>query len=76
MNTLEKAKLTASIRHIARFLKSGILIYNSEVSDTANSKTRKRGRRTEAIARRFAFHANPIRFFGTDFATDSNYITH
>ena len=30
MDTLEKAELTASICHIARFLKLGILIYNSE----------------------------------------------
>ena len=35
MDTLEKAKLTSSIGHIARFLKSGILIYNPGVSDTA-----------------------------------------
>ena len=31
MDTLEKAALTASIRHIARFLKSEIPIYNSEI---------------------------------------------
>ena len=56
MDALEKAGLTASIHHIARFLKSGILIYNSEVSDTTGSKTRKRRRRTQAIAKSFAFH--------------------
>ena len=44
MDTLEKAELTASIRHIARFLKSEIQIYNSEVPDTADRKTR--GRKT------------------------------
>ena len=30
-DTLEKAALTASIRHIVRFLKSEIPIYNSEI---------------------------------------------
>ena len=76
MDTLGKAEPTASMCHVARFLKPGIPIHNSEVSDTAGRKTRKMWRRTEAIAKRFVFHANPIRFFGTDFATDSNYITH
>ena len=38
MYTLEKAELFASIRHIRRFLKSGIPIYNSEVPDTAGRK--------------------------------------
>ena len=41
MDTLEKAELNASIRHIAKFLKSGIPIYNSEVLDTAGRKTRR-----------------------------------
>ena len=58
MDTLEKAELTASIRHIARFLKSEIQIYNSEVPDTADRKTR--GRKTQEIAKRFAFHRNEI----------------
>ena len=40
MDTLEKAELTASI--IGRFLKSGILIFSSEVPDTAGSKTRRK----------------------------------
>ena len=31
MDTLENVALTASIRHIARFLKSEISIYNSEI---------------------------------------------
>ena len=57
MNTLEKVEVTASIRHIARFLKSGIPIYNAEVTDTAGRKTR---RRAKAIAKRFAFHAKAI----------------
>ena len=34
---------------------SGIPIYNSEVSDTADRKTR---RRTQAITKCYAFHAN------------------
>ena len=42
MDSLEKAELTASIRHIAKFLKSGIPIYNSEVPDMAGRKTRRR----------------------------------
>ena len=55
IDTLEKAELTASIRHIAIFLKSGIPIFNSEVPDTAGRETRRRRRkrRTEAIAKRF-----------------------
>ena len=32
MDTFENAELTASIRHIARFLKSGIPIYNFKLS--------------------------------------------
>ena len=38
MDTLEKTKLTASIRRIGRLLGSGIPIYNSEVPDTACRK--------------------------------------
>ena len=49
---------TASIRHIARFLKSDILIYNSKILDTAGRKTRRIRRRTQAIAKSFAFDAN------------------
>ena len=41
MDTLEKAELTVSIRHIAIFSKSGMPIYNSEVPDTAGRKTRR-----------------------------------
>ena len=43
--TLEKAEITASIRHIARLLKTGVPIYNSDVPDTAGRKTRKKRRR-------------------------------
>ena len=42
MDTLEKSELTSSIGHIARFLKSEIPIYNSEVSDTAGSENKKK----------------------------------
>ena len=42
MDTLEKAELIASVCHVARFLKSGVPIYNSEVLDTAGRKTRRR----------------------------------
>ena len=59
MDILEKAELTASMRQIARFLKSGKPIYDSKVPDTAGRKTRTR--RTQAIPKRFAFHANPTR---------------
>ena len=62
IDTLEKAELATSIRHIAIFLKSGILIFNSEVPDTAGRKTRrrrrKRRRRTQVIAKHYALHAN------------------
>ena len=51
MNTLEKAELTASLRHIERFSKSVIPIYNPEVPDTAGRKTRRR-RRTQVIEKR------------------------
>ena len=52
MDTLENAELTSSIRHIVRFLKSGILIYNSEVPERAGRKTRRK-RGIQAIAKRF-----------------------
>ena len=42
------------------FLKSGTPLYNSEVPDTAGRKTRRR--RTQAIAKRFAFYANAKKF--------------
>ena len=60
MNTSEKAELSASIRHIERFSKSGIPIYNSEVPDMAGRKTTIRRKRTQAIAKRYAFHVNAI----------------
>ena len=42
------------------FWKSGKPIYNSEVPDTAGRKMRRkrRRRRTQGIAKRYAFHAN------------------
>ena len=52
MITSEKGEITASFRHIERF--SEIPIFNSKVPDTAGRKTR----RTQAIAKRYAFHAN------------------
>ena len=42
MDSLEKAELTTSIRHIAKFLKSGISIYNSEVPDMTGRKIEKK----------------------------------
>ena len=50
MDTSGKAKLTASIRYIGGFLKSGIPIYNSKAPDMAGRKARRR--RTYAIAKR------------------------
>ena len=38
MDALENAEPTASIRNIARFLKSGIPMYNSELLFTKNNK--------------------------------------
>ena len=60
MDTLENAELTTLICHVARFLKSGIPIYNSEVQDMAGKKTRRK--RTQAIAKRFAFPAITIKY--------------
>ena len=58
MDILKKAELITSIRHIARFLKSEILIYNPEVLDTTGRKTKRGSRRkTQAIAKRCVFHA-------------------
>ena len=59
MDTLGNAEFTTSIRRIARFLKTGIPIYDSEVPDTAGRKTRKR-RRKHAIAKRLPFRANAV----------------
>ena len=52
MDNLEKDELTASIHYIAIFLNSGIQIYNSEVPDTVGRKARRKGRRTQTIAKR------------------------
>ena len=60
MDNLAKAELTASIHHTARFLKPGILIYNTEVSDTACGKRRRRGR-TQSVAKCFPLHVNAIK---------------
>ena len=53
MNTLERAKLTASIRHIERFAKSEIPVYKSEAQE-------KMGRRTQAMAKCYTLQANAI----------------
>ena len=42
MNTLEKAELTTSTRHITILLKSGIPMNNSEVPDSADKKNEKK----------------------------------
>ena len=65
MNTLEKAELTTLVYYIERFRKSVILIYNSELSNRADRKSRirrkRRGRKiTQAITKRCVFHSNAI----------------
>ena len=58
MDTLAKAELSPSMSHIVSFSKSGIPIYISEVADKAGRKItrkrKKRRRRTQVIAKRFA----------------------
>ena len=61
MNTLEKAELTTSIRHIARFVKSRMPIYNFNLPGTAGRKARRRGRKAQAMAKRYPFHANAVK---------------
>ena len=51
-------KLNSRFRSDARFLRSEILIYNSDIPHTAG---RKKRRRTQATAKRFAFYANTIK---------------
>ena len=41
MSTFEKAELTASVHHVDRISKSGILIYNSEVQTRMTEKKKK-----------------------------------
>ena len=53
MNTSERAKLTASIRHIERFAKSEIPVYKSEAQE-------KMGRRTQAMAKCYTLQENAI----------------
>ena len=61
MDALEKVELIALIRHIERYLKSGIPIYNTEVPDTVGRKTgRRRRRRVQAIAKGYPFLVNII----------------
>ena len=60
MDTLEKTELTTSIRHIEKFLKSGISIYYFEVPDRAGRKMRRR-KRTQVIAECYTFHTNAIK---------------
>ena len=62
MDILEKAELAASIRHIARLLKSVIPIYISEVLDTAGRKTRKRRRKKKNLQSALRFTQRKKRF--------------
>ena len=64
VNSLVKAEITASlyhteasIYHIERLSKSEIPIYNPEVLDTADRKTK---RSAQVIAKRYAFYANAV----------------
>ena len=61
IDTLEKAELAASICHFARFLKSEIPIYSLKLPDTAARKTITKRRGTQAISKRFGFHAKAIK---------------
>ena len=68
MDTLEIAALTVLICHIGRFLKSGIPVYNFEALDTACRKTRRwrtrrKGRITQAIAKRYTFYGSAKTYF-------------
>ena len=54
----EKAEVTASIRHIARFLISGTPIYNPEVPNKVGRKTKREG--TQANAKHFVSNVNAI----------------
>ena len=58
MNSSEKAKLTASVRHIEKFSKSGLPINNFKVLGKADRKTTRI--RTQATTKRYAFHSNAI----------------
>ena len=60
MDTLWEADITASVHYITRFLKSEIPTCNFEVFDTAGRKTKRR-RSTQAIVKRFVFHADAIK---------------
>ena len=53
VDTLEKAELIASVWHIVRFLKSGILIYNSEVPDMTGRRRREEEHRQLQSVLRF-----------------------
>ena len=87
---MEKAKLSSSTHQIEIFLKSAILIYHSEVPGTASRKSKRtqtnanpyafctkalRKRRTQPIAKRFAFHENSaLTLHMVSVAGDANYI--
>ena len=58
MNTLEKDEFSASVRHIERFSKSGIPIYNSKVPDMACRRTRRMRRRKTGNCK--ALHTNAV----------------
>ena len=53
MDTLEKTELTASILNIARFLKSEISIYNSEVPETAGKTNEKMEKKNNGNCKAF-----------------------
>ena len=59
MTTLEIAELTNLVRHIDKFLKPRIPIYNSEALDKACSKIRRS--KKQAIAKRIVIHSSSIR---------------
>ena len=58
MSTSEKTELTALVRHIEKFSKSGIPIYNSEVPHCWQKIAATRTTKTQVITKRYAFYAN------------------
>ena len=49
INTSERVEVTASIRHIERFSKSGLAIYNSEVPETVGRKKGEEHRQLQSV---------------------------
>ena len=66
INALGEAEFTVSVRHIERFSKAGIPTYNSRSPENNWQKDKKKRRRTQATAKRYAFHAKAIELKGLE----------